>query len=64
MSRTPKLTNKALEGLCTAVAAWLSGEPEENEEGEIDVERVEAVEEADRWLEAVVACRSRAARPG
>lgn len=48
MARSPKLTNRVLSGLETAVSAWLSGDLEDFEETEI-----EGVRAAEAWLDAV-----------
>jgi hypothetical protein len=53
MSRTPRLTNKVLDGLATAVGAWLAGDLDDFEDDEI-----ENVRDADAWLDAVRAARA------
>lgn len=52
-AKKPRLTPQVLDGLRTAVSAWLAGEPEENEDGDTDVPKVEAVEAAQRWLDVM-----------
>lgn len=52
-AKKPRLTPQVLDGLRTAVSAWLAGEPEENEDGGTDTSKLESVEAAERWLNAM-----------
>jgi len=48
MARSPKLTNRILSGLGTALGAWLSGDLED-----FDDEVIKHVLAAETWLNAV-----------